>query len=48
MARIYHDEDADLGLIRAKKVAIVGYVLDPVTVAHRKKVITMPTGEQEC
>jgi len=25
MARIYHDEDADLALIRAKKVAIIGY-----------------------
>jgi ketol-acid reductoisomerase len=25
MAKIYHDEDADLGLIQAKKVAIVGY-----------------------
>ena len=25
MAKIYHDEDADLGLIRGKKVAIIGY-----------------------
>ncbi|HEU5335467.1 MAG TPA: ketol-acid reductoisomerase [Terriglobales bacterium] len=25
MAKIYHDEDADLALIRAKKVAIIGY-----------------------
>jgi ketol-acid reductoisomerase len=25
MAKIYHDEDAHLGLIQAKKVAIVGY-----------------------
>ena len=25
MAKIYHDEDADLGLIQAKKVAIIGY-----------------------
>ncbi|HKC70409.1 MAG TPA: NAD(P)-binding domain-containing protein, partial [Terriglobales bacterium] len=25
MAKIYHDEDADVALIRAKKVAIIGY-----------------------
>jgi len=25
MAKIYHDEDADLGLILAKRVAIIGY-----------------------
>src|SRR5579871_5338592 len=25
MANIYYDQDADLGLIRAKKVAIIGY-----------------------
>ena len=25
MAKIYHDEDADLSLIQAKKVSIIGY-----------------------
>jgi len=29
VAKIYHDEDADLGLIQASKVAIVGYGSQP-------------------